>query len=193
MAKKAFVTPIAPTIFVHLNTPDDFGGRKKWTLSLVLNPDSPEFIDFRAKIQAHINDICKEAGIKVPAFPAASNKNKEGVEDGNVLMKFWTYAAFNSDGGEAVPNRVPVVDTVNNPVDLSEVVIGSGTTARVKFSVATYQHKATKKTGVTLNLLGVQVKDIVSLGSDPGFDALEDEVSTSNPTLSNDGDDDLPF
>lgn len=172
MAKTIMTTPVGKFMFPRLNSPESFNnGPLKYTVNIDYDPDNEAW----AKFEAELIKACKDVDKKAQA-PIKEVFDSEGEPTGMHRLIFRTMAYFTDDAGNQVSNRPPVVDQLGHPVNLDNVVIGNGTTGRIKFIL--YPFTQVKKTSVTLVLKAVQVKDIVAFNAAADFDDLVDDVST---------------
>lgn len=112
---------------------------------------------------------------------------------GRVKLRFRTSAFLKKKDGTKVKRKVPIFDTLAQPVKLTEE-LGNGSIAKIAFTTAPYFVDGTGVGGLALYLNAIQLLKLVTYGErsaeDYGFEAEDndeygftaDDVSPSNDT-----------
>lgn len=112
------------------------------------------------------------------AAPYQDEVDDEGNETGKVKLNFKMNSFYvDKKTQKRVDMKPAVFDAKNKPIDPAVVKIGSGTQAKIAFRLVPYFNAATKSAGVSLQLVGVRVLELVEFGSAGGaglFGVAED-------------------
>lgn len=163
--KQRVVSPFAPAKFPYLKRPDTHFDREKGVYSVhqVMDPEIETNADFITRIQ----EIAKAAvgeGATIPIKDDMRYGNPTGLK----LVKF--------------VSRYPpkIVDMEQKPLDAE---IGGGSVIRVIAMVSIYHGKG-GKSGVTLHLVAVQVKELAEPSSSDAFGFGDDTESSAEAEAS---------
>ena len=189
-----YTSPKGDALFGHI-VEVDYGTEKypdpkgSYNITLALDPDEAAALDAmladeveaaRAHTEEKFDALKPQAKKKfgTPTFnePGPEEYDKEGVPTGRRLYRFKTSAFYEKRDGSTVQRRVPLFDSMQQPVKLTEEP-GYGSTIRVAFTTAPYFVDGQGMGGLSLYLDAIQIIRLLKAGeraaSDYGFGAEE--------------------
>lgn len=195
---KKYLTPVGVAKWAHLNKPDDFKGKSKYKVDLALAGE--EATELSALLDQLVEDAwevktadltpakIKKLDKHVPYFP---EEDDDGEETGRTIFRFSQNAEI-----QGKPVAIGLFDAKGKPM---QATIYGGSEMRVSYTVRPYLMESTKKVGISLDLGGVQVIDLVTgggprsadaygFGEEEGYSA-EDEEAPIDDATSDDSDD----
>lgn len=183
--RRYLLSPYAEALFPHLTSPDTYrarNGEGRYNVSLVLDPKVPEHARFLQELEETGKFL---VGEKVE-LPIKDHLDRSGLATGKKTVKC---------SSKYAPK---LYDRFNQPLP-EGVVISSGSVIAVSVKPTAYQDK----TGISLYLQAVQVKEIRERGAESyGFVAdapdpvpaePEPQPESSGPTNPVPQEKDLPF
>jgi len=167
--KVRYITPTGVAKYPHLNKPDEYEGKRRWSTKLVLPREEAEPLvaqvdeAWAAAAQAFAKEAktpASKRALKAPHLPYTEELDRDGNETGNVEFSFSRPAEFvDRRTGEAVSIRIGLFDAKLKP--LTEEVWG-GSKIKVAYELNPYHTGA--NAGVQLRLVAAQVIDLVTRG-----------------------------
>lgn len=191
-------SPIAKTRYNHLNTPDEYEGKKTFKCEQILTEEELDHDGFREKIEAVIEAAYQQALEETKSakkrkeiekvFPWTEEEDDEGEETGDWLVRYKSNP--HTQGKKKGKRRYPIVDAEGNPTD---TLVFGGSVIRVKAYVKPYWMKSTNKVGATLYIQGIQIVELAGGNDgdygDAGFGKVEGGFTDSGGSSRDDGDD----
>lgn len=206
-----YTSPKGTALFTHVV--DVFYGTEKYPdpkgqYSVTLSLDAVDADRFETQLAPDLKEAESFANEAFSTLKPASQKrlgevkmnefgpeeyDKEGQPTGRRLFKFKT-AAFYEKNGKTIQRKIPLFDSMQQPVTLSEEP-GNGSLIRVACTAVPYFVDGTGAGGLTLYLDAMQIVKLVKFGErdataygfgaeEDGFaaaDVLNDEAPTSAP------------
>lgn len=178
------VTPKGIASWPHLNTPDDYKGKKSYKVNLLLSAEDAEPLvaaiekateeavaETRAKLEEAIA-TGKTGDVKAKAkkalaslttsFPFSEAVDNDGDATGDYLFKFKANGEYeDKKTGLMKSIKIPLFDAKGQPTKAS---IWGGSTIRVSYVMAPYHVASANTCGVSLRIEGVKIIDLVSSG-----------------------------
>lgn len=193
------ISPQGVAVWPYLNKPDDFKGKEKYKVSLAIPEDEAEkfkaYIDDR--VDAAWDHYAEEKGEGklrkfTKAYPYTEEEDDDDEPTGRLLFNFSQNAEIKGQ-----PVKIALFDSEGTPT--TDRVYG-GSEIKVAFPEPNefrgfYMMNSTSKIGVTLDIAGVQVIELVTGGasqrsaSSLGFEK-EDGYVTDGATSGGDDDTD---
>lgn len=175
------ITPTGVAVFPHLNTPDEYEGKKTYKTALRLSAD--EAAGLQKLIDEATDAAWEELLPKVkPAarkamskyYPYEDEYDRETEEPtGNVLFKFSKNAEFkDKKTGKMIETTVAIVDAKKKPMDEN---VWGGSALKVAFFMFPFKNDAAKNIGVSLKMQAVQVIDLVTSGGGNAGSVFDEE------------------
>ena len=193
--RATYTTPKGEALFAHLinvdygteQYPDEKGS---FNVTLALDADAAAKLD---SLIAHEVDTAR-------AEAEEKFDDREGNPTGRRLFRFKTGAFYENRQGVKVQRKVPLFDSMQQPVKLSDEP-GNGSVIRVAFCCAPYFVEGQGMGGLSLYLNAVQIIRLNTSGersaSDYGFGAeeggftsegMDDDVASTNAATTPDAD-----
>lgn len=173
------ITPDGYARWPRLSTPDtQFDPEGVYRVELALDPEPA------AKVMAQLEPLLKESVEKakrenpklsriiVGVNPWTDEVDDNGEPTGRIVLRFKMKARIKTRTGEVIERRPIITDARLRPVT---AVVGAGSLIAVSADVSPYFNASTKRAGLSLRLVGVQVLKLVEAGSrDTGFQVRQD-------------------
>lgn len=181
MLNTRIVSPLGEAQWPFLQTPDTkFNADGVYRVNMVFDktPEVMKFIDNLEKILDEYNTEAqtverKKVSLVKPVY--------EETDDGKILMKFKQNAKIipKDRSKDPIDVKIACFDKYNRPLD-PDVKIGNGSKCKIAFVPAGYYQASARAVGLTLRIVAVQVRELVTYGdaSDGatfGFDADQEE------------------
>ena len=166
MTQTKLVSPIGKADWPHIHTPDTrFNADGDWKIGLRLPASSKEAKELMTLLDSKVDEA-------VEKFDAKKRADPPYKEDGDeILFRFKLKTVIRSRSGQEWKTSVNVVDSKLQPIPKS-VLIGNGSKVRVSYNTRLYS--APMGAGVSTDLSGVQVLELVEYNPDKsGFDATD--------------------
>lgn len=186
------VTPKGVASWPHLNTPDEYKGKKSYKVNLTLEGDlcgdliekiEEETQKALADTKAKLEDVVKNgktgdakakakkalAALSV-TYPHVAAVDDDGNETGDYVFKFKANAEIKDKKTENMkPVKIPLFDAKGNKMTSS---IWGGSIIRVSYSMIPYYVASANTCGVSLRIEGVKVIELVSGSGGRSADSL---------------------
>lgn len=188
MANRMFeriTTPFGEAIYPKLTEPDTkFKTEGEYSTKLRISGEEAKAL--KDKLDQHLLDavalLSKEAGKKLKTGVHHPIKEDED-NPGSYIVKASLNAKGKAKSGRTFDQRPGLFDAKGKPIK-GGVNIGSGSTLKLSCDVVPYNNAATGGVGISLRLVGVQVKEVVEgygsrsakdfgFGEEDGFEAPE--------------------
>ena len=184
MAKKTkYYTGLGTAVWAHLNTPDEFRGKKQFKATMAFEDEVAE--DEKTRMKKLVDEAFDELTADLnpgqikkikKRYPFSKEEDDEGEETGRTLVTFSQNAVI-----KGKPATVALFDWQGKP--MSKQIWGRST-MRVCYSCRPYlmwddddAGNKKGKLGITVDLISVKVKDLVSgagAGDSSGFGDEDD-------------------
>lgn len=185
--KELIVSPKGEVTWCSLVPEDDYNKTgKQFSCRLRWKKNDPEFLKFKKKLDAlakkaydfyqadeNIKVILKKQ--MVLDKPYTPEYDKEGEETGYYIVGSKNKQEYTTKKGEVVTNTLTVLDAKKNKIDNTAVAPFKGSIVRFQAMAVPYFVAATKKTGISLRLLAVQVIEAVTGGEQVDTDLFDEE------------------
>ena len=178
------ITPKGLSVWPKLNKPDEYQGKKSYSVKLVLSSEdaaelinkidtaiSASEVDTRAKLEDAIKNgktgdvkakAKKALAALVTATPYADEVDDDGEPTGNVVFKFKANAEYKDKKTDQLkPITIPLFDSKGQPTKAS---IWGGSIIRVAYELVPYFVASSNTCGVSLRISGVKIIELVSGG-----------------------------
>ena len=181
MLNTRIVSPLGEAQWPFLQTPDTkFNADGVYRVNMVFDktPEVMKFIDNLEKILDEYNTEAqtverKKVSLVKPVY--------EETDDGKILMKFKQNAKIipKDRSKDPIDVKIACFDKYNRPLD-PDVKIGNGSKCKIAFVPAGYYQASARAVGLTLRIVAVQVRELVTYGDANdgatfGFDADQEE------------------
>lgn len=181
MLNTRIVSPLGEAQWPFLQTPDTkFNPDGVYRVNMVFDktPEVMKFIDNLEKILDEYNTEAqtverKKVSLVKPVY--------EETDDGKILMKFKQNAKIipKDRSKDPIDVKIACFDKYNRPLD-PDVKIGNGSKCKIAFVPAGYYQASARAVGLTLRIVAVQVRELVTYGDANdgatfGFDADQEE------------------
>ena len=166
MPQTKHISPIGSAEYAHIQVPDTkFKSDGEWNIQLRIPSKSKD----AKKLMEFIDGQMDEAMEKFENTKRAPHPYKEDGDD--ILFRFKQKCVIRSRSGQEWKTSVNVVDSKLQPIPKS-VLIGNGSKVRVSYTTRLYT--APIGAGVSVDLSGVQVLDLVEYDpNQTGFNSEE--------------------
>lgn len=182
MPRQTIVSPLGTAEWAKVIEPGDAyeeGNPPEWTLDLVLDPGKvAAHYDFISQIEQWFAELHgSKATVADRGWPFRDHLDADKKPDGKTTVRFKRNTV--SKKGNAVPAPV-IVDAKKKPWN-RELLIGNGSQVKVAFTYFGWERKG--RYGISLDLAGLQVIDLVPYEApDPtGAFAEEDGYEIEEP------------
>ena len=167
--KKSYImSPAGEAQFLYITRPDttfDNNGTGKYSVSVVMDPENPEHVEFVKTIK---NIALKQVGENA-TLPFRDHVDSYGDATGKKLVKF------------SSSYEPKVFDAWNNPL-ADDVMIGRGSTVKVAGKVNVYKNIA-GRSGVNLYLNAVQVISLVEYQGGASAESYGFKTEAESPSF----------
>lgn len=187
MLNTRIVSPLGEAQWPFLQTPDTkFNPEGVYRVNMVFErtPEVMKFIDELEKILNEFNNHVqnverKKVSIVKPVY--------EETDDGKILLKFKQNAKIipKDRSKDPIDVKIAIFDKFNRPLD-PDVKIGNGSKCKIAFMPVGYHQPSTRAVGLTLRIVAVQVRELVTYGDSNdgatyGFDAEQQNEEAPFP------------
>lgn len=172
------VSPIGTLIYPHLGEPNrKFNPEGTFEVGLRLPAEEAE--EFKISLQtfydqAHAEFLKanpKKKNLEKRPLSVREDLDDEGNPTGDFTFRFKMKARITLRDGQVIDVRPTVADSKGNKFDANKNRIGTGSRGRVSFVLNPYNNTVF---GVSMQLRGVQVIDLVEPKGGVSFDPVED-------------------
>jgi len=189
---ETFTTPKGIAVYPKLNTPDEFKGKRSYSVKLVLAKDAigdliekieaaadKAFEDAKVELAQKIEEAAgakkgplkaKLAKLEKADLPIKPQFDDEGNETDNVILNIKMAASYKDKNDKEVPLSPKIFDSKGNQMKNPPDIWG-GSTLRVSGQLVPFNMPATDCAGVSLRLGAVQVIELVTRGSGASADS----------------------
>lgn len=185
--KELIVSPKGEVTWCSLIPEEDYNKTgKQFSCRLRWKKNDPEFKKFQKKLDTlakraydffqadeDIKVILKKQ--MVLEKPYTPEYDKEGEETGYFIVGSKNKTEYITKKGKLVTNTLTVLDAKKNKIDNTTVTPFRGSIVRFQAMAVPYFVAATKKAGISLRLLAVQVIEAVSGGEQVDTDMFDEE------------------